>query len=129
MSLAVQSRRPMRLMPMSDHTPHRGEIWRADVGQPPRPHWVVVVSPDLRNHHPRIKTILVVSFTSKLRSGPTTLILDPEETGLPNQSCLRGHFIQPLFKSLLLGRTPKNLSKSRMRELCLAIRRSFDPDA
>jgi len=57
------------------------------------------------------------------------MILDSEETGLPNRSCLRGHFIQPLDKSLLLERTMKQLSARRMRELCLAIRRSFDPDA
>jgi mRNA-degrading endonuclease toxin of MazEF toxin-antitoxin module len=99
------------------------------VGEPPKPHWVVVVSPDTRNQHPKIKTILVVSFTKKLRSGPTTMILGPEETGLPNASCLRGHFIQPLYKSRLVERIQKDLSESRMRELCLAIQRSFDPDA
>jgi mRNA-degrading endonuclease toxin of MazEF toxin-antitoxin module len=99
------------------------------VGEPPKPHWVVVVSPDIRNQHAKIRTILVVSFTNKLRPGPTTMVLDSEETGLPNRSCLRGHFIQPLFKSRLLERMPKELSEDRMRELCLAIRRSFDPDA
>jgi mRNA-degrading endonuclease toxin of MazEF toxin-antitoxin module len=114
---------------MSDPIPYRGEIWRANVGEPPKPHWVVVVSPDNRNHHPKIKTILIVSFTNKLRPGPTTIVLDSEETGLPNRSCLRGHFIQPLEKSRLVERMPRDLSSARMRELCLAIRRAFDPDA
>jgi mRNA-degrading endonuclease toxin of MazEF toxin-antitoxin module len=114
---------------MSDSAPYRGEIWRANVGTPPRPHWVVVVSLDSRNQRDAIKTILVVSFSNKLRPGPTVVILDPEETGLPNRSCLRGHFIQPLHKDCLLERTPKQLSDRRMRELCLAMRRSFDPDA
>jgi len=114
---------------MSERGPSRGEVWRAQVGEPPRPHWVVVVSPDTRNHHRNIQTVLVVSFTNKLRAGPTTLILDPDETGLPNRSCLRGHFIQPLYKSRLVERLPRTLSERRMRELCLAIRRSFDPDA
>jgi mRNA-degrading endonuclease toxin of MazEF toxin-antitoxin module len=114
---------------MNKRSPRRGEIWRANVGEPAKPHWVVVVSPDARNQHPNIQTILVVSFTNKLRAGPTTIILDADETGLPNRSCLRGHFIQPLFKSRLVERTTRQLSDTRMRELCLAIRRSFDPDA
>ncbi len=114
---------------MNSSSPHRGEIWRANVGEPAKPHWVVVVSHDARNQHPNIQTILVVSFTNKLRAGPTTMILDADETGLPNRSCLRGHFIQPLFKSRLVERATRQLSDTRMRELCLAIRRSFDPDA
>lgn len=114
---------------MNKRSPRRGEIWRANIGEPAKPHWVVVVSPDARNQHPNIQTILVVSFTNKLRAGPTTIILDAAETGLPNRSCLRGHFIQPLLKSRLLERTTKQLSDRRMRELYLAILRSFDPDA
>jgi mRNA-degrading endonuclease toxin of MazEF toxin-antitoxin module len=114
---------------MSDRSPHRGEIWRANIGEPPAPHWIVVVSPEGRNQHPKIRTILVVSFSNKLRPSSTTMILDAEETGLPNRSCLRAHFIQPLSKSRLVERTAKKLTDRRMRELCLAIRRSFDPDA
>jgi mRNA-degrading endonuclease toxin of MazEF toxin-antitoxin module len=107
----------------------RGEIWSASIGDPPSPHWVVVVSPDSRNHHSSIRSILIVPFSSRLREGPTTIVLDPEETGLPKRSCLRAHFIQPLGKSHLRQRLSQKLSDIRMEELCLAIRRSFDPDA
>lgn len=114
---------------MSKRLPWHGEIWRANIGTPPKAHWVVVVSLDARNRHPVMRSVLVVSFSSKLRAGPTTIVLDPSETGLPTRSCLRAHFIQPLDKVDLIERTGKMLSDDRMSELCLAIRRSFDPDA
>jgi len=107
----------------------RGEIWAAGIGNPPAPHWVVVVSPNTRNHHSSTRSILVVPFSSRLRESPTTIVLEPEETGLPKRSCLRAHFIQPLAKAHLEERLSRSLSDSRMEELCVAIRRSFDPDA
>ena len=114
---------------MSSATPSRGEIWTAHLGEPPVLHWVVVVSLNPRNHRAGVRSILIVPFSSKLYEGPTTMILDPQETGLPNRSILRAHFIQPVTKSRLVERVPKELSGARMQELCFAIRRSFDPDA
>ena len=57
------------------------------------------------------------------------LSLGPGETNLPATSYLKGHFITTLPKSRLLSPEPRALSQSRMREVCLAIRRAFDPDA
>lgn len=55
--------------------------------------------------------------------------LPPGETGLPGPSFLKGHFMQVLAKRALLGRERRVLSTTRMRDVVLAIRRSFDPDA
>jgi mRNA-degrading endonuclease toxin of MazEF toxin-antitoxin module len=48
---------------------------------------------------------------------------------LPAPSYLKGHFISTIEKAQLLERQPRALSGRRMREICEAIRRSFDPDA
>jgi len=55
--------------------------------------------------------------------------LPPGETGLSGPSFVKGHFIQTMAKNALLNREPRVLSNTRMREVALAIRRSFDPDA
>ncbi len=110
--------------------PRRGEIWSAFLGGPGQQrHWVVIVSLDARNLSDRALSILIVPFSSSLAEGPTTLILPPGETGLPGPSCLRAHFITTLAKSQLIAREPRPLSERRLRELCLLIRRAFDPDA
>lgn len=55
--------------------------------------------------------------------------LPPGETGLPGPSFVKGHFPQVLLKRALLTQERRVLSATRMREIVLAIRRSFDPDA
>ena len=110
--------------------PRRGEIWVAflEPGGKQR-HWVLIVSIDARNLSDRAFTVLAVPFASRIVDAPTTLVLPPGETGLPGTSCLRGHFMMTLPKSQLVERLPRTLSARRMREVCTAIRRSFDPDA
>jgi len=110
--------------------PKRGEIWTAFLdpsGQ--ERHWVLIVSLDTRNLSDRAQSVLIIPFSSRLAEGPTTLILQPGETALPGSSCLRAHFITTLAKSQLIARQPRALSDRRMREICILIRRSFDPDA
>ena len=118
-------------MPSTLPAPRRGEIWTAYLGDPAQRqrHWVVIVSMDTRNLSDRALTVLVVPFASRLAETPTTLVLQPGETGLPGPSCLRGHFITTLPKAQLIERTPRVLSNRRMREVCTIIRRSFDLDA
>ena len=101
----------------------------AEVGEPPKRHWVLVVSLDARNTSERIDSVLIVPFGSAGAEGPTALKLDPGETGLPGTSCLKGHFITVLKKSRLIERHPRVLSPGRMREVSAMIRRAFDPDA
>ena len=99
------------------------------LGNPPRRHWVLVVSLDSRNRSERVDSILIVPFGSQGADGPTTLRFEPGETGLPGPSWLKGHFIGTLKKSLLGERLPRPLSALRMRQVSLAIRRAFDPDS
>lgn len=114
---------------MASIAPRRGEIWIANTGEPPQRHWVVIVSVDGRNQSPRADSVLVVPFGSKPAIAPTIIQFEAGETGLPGPSYLRGDLIQPLPKSRLIERLSRPLSDRRMRELCLSIRRAFDPDA
>jgi mRNA-degrading endonuclease toxin of MazEF toxin-antitoxin module len=109
--------------------PRRGEIWTAYTGDARQRHRVLIVSLDTRNLSGYAETVLVVPFSSRLAQAPTTIIFEAGETGLPGPSCLRGHFISTIAKSQLIARQPRPMSDRRMREVCSAIRRAYDPDA
>lgn len=109
--------------------PRRGEIWTANLGNPPVRHWVLVVSLDQRNLSERVDSVLVVPLSSSGPEGPTVVQLPPGETGLPGPSFVKAHFPQVLSKRSLITQKNCVLSGNRMREVALAIRRSFDPDA
>jgi len=109
--------------------PRRGEIWTANLGNPPIRHWVLVVSLDGRNLSDRRDTVLIVPLSSSGPEGATVVPLPPGETGLPGPSFVKGHFIQSFLKRGLIDRERRVLSNTRMREVVMAIRRSFDPDA
>ena len=108
--------------------PRRGEIWRADLGDGKK-HAVVVVSLDQRNLSDRTSSVLVVPFGSYGADGPTVLRMLPGETGLPEPSFLKAHFIQVLPKDRLFDRLPRTLSSTKLKEVVLMIRRAVDPDA
>lgn len=114
---------------MSSALPRRGEIWIANTGDPPKRHWVLIVSLNPRNLNPRADSVLVVPFGSKPSTAPTVMRFEAGESGLPGTSYLRGDLMQLLPKARLVEALPRPLSERRMREACLAIRRSFDPDA
>lgn len=109
--------------------PRRGEIWTANLGNPPVRHWVLIVSLDQRNLSPRAESVLVVPLSGTGPEGATVIQLPPGETGLPGPSFVKGHFMQGLAKRTLLTQERRILSYTRMREIVMAIRRSFDPDA
>jgi mRNA-degrading endonuclease toxin of MazEF toxin-antitoxin module len=111
-----------------DAKPRRGEIWRADLGDGKK-HAVVILSLDQRNLSDRTSSVLVVPFGSYGAEGPTVLRLLPGETGLPEPSFLKAHFIQVLPKDKLLGRLPRSLTATQLHEVVLMIRRAVDPDA
>jgi len=113
----------------SNQLPRRGEIWTANLGSPPIRHWVLVVSLDERNLSDRRDSVLIVPLSSSGPEGATVIQLPPGESGLPAPSFVKGHFIQTLPKRSLLTRERRILYGTRMREVTLAIRRSFDPDA
>ncbi len=111
-----------------DAKPRRGEVWRADLGDGKK-HAVVVISLDARNLSDRASSVLVVPFGSYGAEGPTVLRMQPGETGLPEPSFLKAHFIQVLPKERLLDRMPRALSAAQLREVVAMIRRAVDPDA
>lgn len=111
-----------------DVKPKRGEIWRADLGDGKK-HAVVVISLDGRNLSDRASSILIVPFGSYGVEGPTVLRMLPGETGLPEPSFLKAHFIQVLPKAQLYDRLPRTLSAPQLREVVSMIRRAVDPDA
>jgi mRNA-degrading endonuclease toxin of MazEF toxin-antitoxin module len=111
-----------------DLKPRRGEIWRADLGDGKK-HAVVIVSLDARNLSDRASSVLVVPFGSYGAEGPTLLRMLPGETGLPEPSFLKAHFIQVLSKEELLDQLPRSLSAAQLREVVAMVRRSVDPDA
>lgn len=111
----------------ASRNPRRGEIWTAYLAEPKR-HWVVVVSLDSRNLSERTTSVLIVPFGGYGAGGPTTLELFPTETGLPEASYLKGHFIQVLDKDNLIERMPRTLSTARMKQVVEIIRRAVDPD-
>jgi mRNA-degrading endonuclease toxin of MazEF toxin-antitoxin module len=89
----------------------------------------LIVSLDARNRSERVNSVLIVPFGSTGYEGPTTLRLEPGETGLPGPSYLKGHFITTLAKDRLLRREGRSLSSAMMRAVSEMIRRAFDPDA
>jgi mRNA-degrading endonuclease toxin of MazEF toxin-antitoxin module len=107
----------------------RGEIWTAYLEDHSQRHWVVVVSLDSRNLSDRASSVLVVPFGSYGKPGPTVAQFPPGETGLPDTSYLKAHFIQVLPKAKLIERQRRALSSTRMKELVQMIRRAVDPDA
>lgn len=111
-----------------DAKPKRGEIWRADLGDGKK-HAVVIVSLDGRNLSDRASSVLVVPFGSYGMQGPTVLRMLPGETGLPEPSFLKAHFIQVLPKGRLYDRLPRTLFSAQLREVVAMIRRAIDPDA
>jgi mRNA-degrading endonuclease toxin of MazEF toxin-antitoxin module len=90
---------------------------------------MVVVSVNSRNDSERVSSVLAVPFGSYGAAGPTSVRMEPGETGLPEPSFLKAHFISVVEKSALVERLPRPLSQRRMREVILMINRAVDPDA
>ena len=108
--------------------PKRGEIWRADLGDGKK-HAVVIISLDGRNQSERASSVLIVPFGSYGVEAPTVVRMQPGETGLPEPSFLKAHFVQVLPKARLFDRLPRALSAAQLREVVAMIRRAVDPDA
>lgn len=114
-------------MTKSSEPAKRGEIWYATTEG--ERHAVVVVSLDQRNSSERIASVLAVPFGSYGAEGPTSKRMEPGESGLPEPSFLKAHFISVVEKKDLIERLPRRLSSRQMRELVSMINRAIDPDA
>ena len=76
-----------------------------------------------------MNSVLAVPFGSYGAEGPTSKRMEPGETGLPEPSFLKAHFIQVIEKKDLSQRLPRALSQRQMRELAAMVNRAIDPDA
>ncbi len=90
---------------------------------------MVIVSLDERNRSERVDSVLAVPFGSYGAEGPTSRRMEPGETGLPEPSFLKAHFIQVIEKKDLIERLPRVLSHRQMRQLVAMVNRAIDPDA
>lgn len=87
--------------------PLRGEIWDVDFpsdppGKGPRP--VLIVSPNVRNKHPKATTVLVVPLSMTLSEYPTHIRLAAGQTGLPETSELQPEQITAVRKDYMKAR-------------------------
>lgn len=89
----------------------------------------MIISLDARNLSDRSESILAVPFGSYGHPGPTVTRMEPGETGLPEPSFLKAHFISVISKADLHQRLPRRLSHMQMRRLVQAVNRAIDPDA
>lgn len=112
---------------MKSNPPRRGEIWYANTGA--KRHAVIIMSLDQRNMSDRTNSVLAVPFGSAGAEGPTAMRMEPGETGLPEPSFIKAHFISVIEKNLLVERLPRALSARRLREVVAMINRAIDPDA
>lgn len=89
----------------------------------------MIVSIDPRNASERVNSVLAIPFGSYGGEGPTSKRMEPGETGLPEPSFLKAHFVQVVTKDSLIDRLPRVLSDRQMREVVAMINRAIDPDA
>jgi len=111
----------------SSFFPRRGEVWETNTGG--KRHTLVVVSLDERNRSDKINSVLAVPFGSAGSEGPTVLKMQLGESGLPEPSYLKAHFISVVLKADLVSRLPRMLSNPQMKRIVAMINRAIDPDA
>jgi mRNA-degrading endonuclease toxin of MazEF toxin-antitoxin module len=97
-------------MSVTERFPQRGEIWWTNFHTDPpdkgrRP--VIVVSPDVRNRHPRASTVLVIPLsTSVHKLGPAHVLLRSGETGLGIDCAAQADNIAVVMRSNLQAPRP-----------------------
>jgi hypothetical protein len=90
---------------------------------------VVIISLDGRDLSERTSSVLAIPFGSYGAEGPTSKRMSPGETGLPEASFLKAHFIFVVEKSALIEKLSRNLTQRQMRELVAMVNRAIDSDA
>lgn len=103
--------------------PSQGEIWVIKLPtEPPDKglRYVVVVSPNAQNHHPRASTVTVVPIGTTLRQN-SCLQLTPGQTGLAETSEVWANAITTVSKKDL--RQPRNPLRTLSRGIVVKILR------
>ena len=102
---------------MSSPTPHRGDVWWADVpGDTVRP--VLVLTRE--RFIPRLSSVLVAPVTTTIRGIPTEVELGTDD-GLPRACAANFDNVFTLRRDRLRDRITA-LSLDRMQEVCAAYR-------
>jgi len=106
--------------------PLRGEIWFVPFPSDPpgkldRP--VVIISPDGRNKHPKADTVLVVPFSTTVRTSPTHITMQPGETGLAQTCDIQAESITTIRKATLVPpKSPtRKLSETQIRAIASCV--------
>ena len=103
--------------------PRQGEIWVVKLpAEPPEKglRYVIVVSSDAQNHHPRASTVVVVPLGTTLRSN-ACLQLTPGQTGLTETSEVWAQAITSVAKKDL--KPPRNPLRTLSRGTVIKILR------
>jgi mRNA-degrading endonuclease toxin of MazEF toxin-antitoxin module len=109
--------------------PGQGEIWVIKLPTEP-PHkglrYVIVVSSNAQNHHPRASTVVVVPIGTTLRQN-SSLQLTPGQTGLSETSEVWGNGITTVAKKdLRLPRSPlRTLSRATVVKILRCVVRAM----
>ena len=109
--------------------PGQGEIWLIKLPtEPPDKglRYVIVVSSNAQNHHPRASTVVVVPIGTTLRQD-TCLQLTPGQTGLSETSEVWGNGIATVAKKdLRLPRSPlRTLSRATVVKILRCVVRAM----
>jgi hypothetical protein len=55
--------------------------------------------------------------------------MEPGQTGLPEPSFLKAHYIEVLPKSRFIEKLPRVFSNAQLRNVVVLVNRAIDPDA
>src|SRR5580704_7197948 len=103
--------------------PSQGEVWVVKLPMEPPDkgvRYVVVISSNAQNHHPRASTVVVVPIGTTLRQN-SCLQLTPGQTGLPETSEVWGNGITTVAKKDL--RLPRSTLRTLSRGTVVKILR------
>jgi len=109
-------------------TPLRGEIWLTNIALDRSEQTkcvVIIVSPDARNRHDRVKTVLVIPLVTGVhKQSPVHISLAPSETGLDSDAIARADHITVVLKSDLVepANHSRTLNNKRICELAANVK-------
>ena len=106
-------------------TPARGELWWCElpeIGRRP----VVILSRDAAI--PRLHRALVAPCTTRIRSLPSEVVLEPGEDPVPRRSAVNLDSVESVSVAVLVGRLGR-LADARMRDICAALAIAVDYQA
>jgi len=108
--------------------PLRGEIWFTNIALAPAQESkraVIIVSPDARNCHERVQTVLVIPLvTGVQKQSSVHILLAASETGLASDAIARADNITVVLKSDLVEPTDqlRTLNNKRLCELAAKVK-------